>query len=190
MAQPRRNQNAARNRCPRAAVTGDRATAHAARNGEQAIYLHEIQDPGNLGTILRTLAWFGNFRCLLSPGSVDPYNSKVVRASMGAIFHVPFEIDVELAALATRFARIACLDMHGGSLQSPRVPAIRLLSVRQRSPRRTAGTTGGTRRNPLHHRRKRRHRVIEPRIGRQHVCLRTESERVNLPPPPAPGDVP
>jgi len=91
----------------------------AARNGEQAIYLHEIQDPGNLGTILRTLAWFGNFRCLLSPGSVDPYNSKVVRASTGAIFHVPIEIEVELAALATRFPRIACLDMQGGSLQSP-----------------------------------------------------------------------
>ena len=87
--------------------------------GEQAIYLYEIQDPGNLGTILRTLAWFGNFRCLLSPGSVDPYNSKVVRASTGAIFHVPIEIDVELGSLATRFPRIACLDMHGGSLQSP-----------------------------------------------------------------------
>jgi RNA methyltransferase, TrmH family len=86
--------------------------------GEQAIYLHEIQDPGNLGTILRTLAWFGNFRCLLSPGSVDPYNSKVVRASSGAIFQVPFEIDVELGSLAGRFARIARLDMQGGSLQS------------------------------------------------------------------------
>jgi TrmH family RNA methyltransferase len=91
----------------------------AAPAGEQAIYLYEIQDPGNLGTILRTLAWFGNCRCLLSPGSVDPYNSKVVRASTGAIFHVPIEIDVELASLAKRFARIACLDMQGGSLQSP-----------------------------------------------------------------------
>ncbi len=59
--------------------------------GEKAIYLHEVQDPGNLGTILRTLAWFGGFRCLLSPGSVDPFNPKVVRASMGAIFHVPLE---------------------------------------------------------------------------------------------------
>jgi TrmH family RNA methyltransferase len=95
------------------------AQAAITPNGEQAIYLHEIQDPGNLGTILRTLAWFGNFRCLLSPGSVDPYDSKVIRASAGAIFHVPIEIDVALAALAERFARIACLDMQGGSLQSP-----------------------------------------------------------------------
>jgi TrmH family RNA methyltransferase len=84
---------------------------------ERAIYLHEIQDPGNLGTILRTLAWFGNFRCLLSPGSVDPYNPKVVRAGMGAIFHVPLEVDVELQSLRARFARIASLDMQGAAVQ-------------------------------------------------------------------------
>jgi len=89
------------------------------RDGERAIYLHEIQDPGNLGTILRTLAWFGNLRCLLGPGSVDPYNPKVVRASAGAIFHVPIEIDVPLAALRERFPRIACLDMQGESVHSP-----------------------------------------------------------------------
>ena len=90
----------------------------APRQGERAVYLHEIQDPGNFGTILRTLAWFGNFRCLLGPGSVDPYNSKVVRASMGAIFHVPLELDVELQSLRARFASIACLDMSGEPLQS------------------------------------------------------------------------
>lgn len=89
------------------------------REGERAIYLYEIQDPGNLGTILRTLAWFGRCHCLLSPGSVDPCNSKVVRASMGALFHVPVELDVELGTLRQRFERIACLDMNGQSLQSP-----------------------------------------------------------------------
>ena len=86
---------------------------------ERAIYLYQVQDPGNLGAILRTLAWFGNFRCLLSPGSVDPYNSKVLRASMGAIFHVPIEIDVPLETLTRRFARIACLDTQGEGLQVP-----------------------------------------------------------------------
>ncbi|WP_343351180.1 TrmH family RNA methyltransferase [Pseudomonas sediminis] len=85
----------------------------------KAIYLHEIQDPGNLGTILRSLAWFGGFRCLLSPGSVDPFNPKVVRASMGAIFHTSIEQDVSLDNLSTRFARIACLDMQGQSLRAP-----------------------------------------------------------------------
>lgn len=84
-----------------------------ARPGERAVYLHEIQDPGNLGTILRTLAWFGGFRCLLSPDSVDVFNGKAVRASMGAIFHVPVETDVPLSALPDRFARLACLDLQG-----------------------------------------------------------------------------
>jgi len=86
---------------------------NAASANEKIIYLYEVQDPGNLGTILRSLAWFGNFRCLLSPGSVDPYNPKVVRSSMGAIFHVPMELDVPLESIRTRFKSIAILDMQG-----------------------------------------------------------------------------
>lgn len=85
---------------------------------ERAIYLYEVQDPGNLGTILRTLAWFGGFRCLLSPGSVDPYNPKVVRASMGALFHLPLETDVPLDILARRYKNIASLDLNGEQLTS------------------------------------------------------------------------
>jgi RNA methyltransferase, TrmH family len=94
-------------------------TAPAPQPGERAIYLHEIQDPGNLGTILRTLAWFGEFRCLLGPGSVDVHNGKAVRASMGAIFHVPVEIDVALNTLPARFARIASLDLQGQPITAP-----------------------------------------------------------------------
>jgi TrmH family RNA methyltransferase len=90
----------------------------APRANERAIYLHEIQDPGNFGTILRTLAWFGNFRCLTSPDSVDVHNGKVVRASMGAIFHVPVELDVPIEALRGRYGRIACLDLAGEPLAS------------------------------------------------------------------------
>ncbi|MFT4732977.1 MAG: TrmH family RNA methyltransferase [Gammaproteobacteria bacterium] len=85
---------------------------------QRCIYLHEVQDPGNLGTILRSLAWFGNFRLLLSPNSVDPFNSKVVRASMGAIFHVPVELEVELSDLATRFKKFAYLDLHGSCVNT------------------------------------------------------------------------
>lgn len=85
---------------------------------QKYIYLHEVQDPGNLGTILRTLAWFGNFTLLLSPNSVDPYNSKVVRASMGAIFHVNMELNVALESLSERFERFAFLDMDGERITS------------------------------------------------------------------------
>ena len=86
--------------------------------GERAVYLHEVQDPGNLGTILRTLAWFGGFRCLLSPDSVDPYNPKVVRASMGAVFTLPFESDVTLDDLRRRCPRVALMDAGGRPLSS------------------------------------------------------------------------
>lgn len=92
------------------------ATAQINTSLQRCIYLHEVQDPGNLGTILRSMAWFGEFRLLLSPASVDPYNSKVVRASMGAIFHVPIELDVSLNNLQSRFASFACLDMQGTSI--------------------------------------------------------------------------
>ena len=93
--------------------------APAQQPGERAIYLHEIQDPGNLGTILRSLAWFGGFRCLLSPNSVDVHNGKSVRASMGAIFHVPVELDVPLQTLPGRFGRIASLDLQGTPISAP-----------------------------------------------------------------------
>ena len=101
-----------------AVVPMPREPVAAAVEGERAVYLHEIQDPGNLGTILRTLAWFGRFRCLLSPGSVDPYTPKLGRASMAAIFHTPLDLDVELASLQERFPRLACLDMQGTPVQS------------------------------------------------------------------------
>ncbi|GAC12974.1 TrmH family RNA methyltransferase [Aliiglaciecola lipolytica] len=90
----------------------------ALNQNERCIYLHEVQDPGNLGTVLRSLAWFGNFRLLLSPNSVDPFNPKVVRASMGAIFHVPIEQNVMLKDLQSRFSRFAYLDMQGKQINS------------------------------------------------------------------------
>lgn len=48
-----------------------------------SLYLEAVNDPGNLGTILRTARWFGVQNILLSPGSADPWQPKVVRASAG-----------------------------------------------------------------------------------------------------------
>ena len=53
-----------------------------------SIYLDRIQDPGNLGTIIRIADWFGVKHVLCAPGTVDAYSAKVVQASMGAIFRV------------------------------------------------------------------------------------------------------
>lgn len=50
------------------------------------VYFEKISDPGNLGTIIRTMNWFGMQTLLLSPDCVDPFNGKTVRSSAGAIF--------------------------------------------------------------------------------------------------------
>jgi TrmH family RNA methyltransferase len=50
---------------------------------------------------------------------VDPYHAKVIRASMGSIFHVPIEVDVPLESLVHRFRKIACLDLEGECLTDP-----------------------------------------------------------------------
>jgi TrmH family RNA methyltransferase len=55
---------------------------------ERMLVLDGIADPGNMGTILRTAAWFGWRAVVVLPGGVDVYNPKVVRASAGALFHV------------------------------------------------------------------------------------------------------
>lgn len=55
---------------------------------EQCVALDCIQDPGNLGTIIRAAAWFGIRNIVCSEDCVDVYNPKVIQASMGAIIHV------------------------------------------------------------------------------------------------------
>lgn len=52
------------------------------------IVLDEVQDPGNLGTIIRTADWFGFKRIICSPGTVDVYNPKTVQATMGSLSRV------------------------------------------------------------------------------------------------------
>lgn len=49
------------------------------------LYLDGIRDPGNMGTIIRTADWFGIKEVAFSPDSVDPFNPKVVQASMGSL---------------------------------------------------------------------------------------------------------
>ncbi len=55
------------------------------------IYLDNIQDPGNLGTILRSALAFSNFDILISNDSVNKYNDKAIQASQGAIFNLNIE---------------------------------------------------------------------------------------------------
>ena len=52
------------------------------------LLLDEIQDPGNLGTIIRTCDWFGIYDIFASPNTVDVYSPKVVQATMGSLSRV------------------------------------------------------------------------------------------------------
>jgi TrmH family RNA methyltransferase len=67
---------------------------------ELCVALDCIQDPGNLGTIIRAAAWFGIKNIICSEDCVDVYNPKVIQASMGAIIHVRV-IYVSLAEFLT-----------------------------------------------------------------------------------------
>ncbi|MBQ8299988.1 MAG: RNA methyltransferase [Clostridia bacterium] len=64
--------------------------------GENIFALDNVQDPGNLGTIIRTLDCAGINTLLLSKGCADEYNTKVIRSTMGAIFRVNILSDLEL----------------------------------------------------------------------------------------------
>lgn len=63
------------------------------------IYLHEIQDPGNAGTILRTADAMGISAVVTSPGSVDFYSPKVVRSTAGSLWHIPLYSGINLSNL-------------------------------------------------------------------------------------------
>jgi TrmH family RNA methyltransferase len=52
------------------------------------LFLEGLQDPGNVGTLIRLAEWFGLKAIWLSPDSVDPFHPKVVRASMGSLFRI------------------------------------------------------------------------------------------------------
>ena len=71
-----------------------------ALNGSRRfIYLSEVQDPGNAGTILRSADAFAMDAVITSPGSVDMYSPKVVRSTAGSLWHIPVFESVPLQEL-------------------------------------------------------------------------------------------
>ncbi len=74
----------------------------------------DVQDPGNLGTIIRTAYAFSVDALILSKGTVDCYNPKVIRSSMGAIFALPIFPAVDLKSiivdLKTKGIHVLALD--------------------------------------------------------------------------------
>jgi TrmH family RNA methyltransferase len=62
---------------------------HSAESWKSILLVDSVQDPGNLGTIIRTADAAGIDGIILGEGTVDHYNSKCIRSSQGSIFHLP-----------------------------------------------------------------------------------------------------
>ena len=70
------------------------------------LLLEDIQDPGNLGTMLRTGEGAGVTGVIMSKGCVDLYNPKVIRSTMGAIYRVPFLYTEDFYGVITKIKEI------------------------------------------------------------------------------------
>lgn len=63
------------------------------------VVLEGVQDPGNVGTIVRTADAFGAHAVILTSGCADLYNAKTLRSTMGSVFHIPVVRDVDISGL-------------------------------------------------------------------------------------------
>jgi TrmH family RNA methyltransferase len=79
-----------------------------------ALVADRIADPGNLGTILRSAEAAGVEAIVLTAGSVDPFNPKVVRASAGAVFRIPV-LESTIAAVRAAGLRTIGTSSHRGA---------------------------------------------------------------------------
>lgn len=102
-------------RCP--VFTGDQVLAKSTAGPVLAIV--GVQDPGNLGTILRSAEAFEAAGVLLGEGTVSPFNSKVVRASAGSVFRLPIakvKLAEVLPQLRSQGLRLVATSSHKGTL--------------------------------------------------------------------------
>jgi len=83
-----------------------------------SIYLDDIRDPGNLGTIIRLAHWFGIKQIICSPSTVETFNPKVVQSTMGSIFHVPV-VRIELKDILDQTSK--CLNVFGAFLEGENI---------------------------------------------------------------------
>ena len=77
------------------------AEAFTAGEGRLAVLCADVRDPGNAGTLVRTADALGADGVVLAGHSVDPYNGKTVRASVGSLFHLPIALEPDPAAAVT-----------------------------------------------------------------------------------------
>lgn len=99
---------------------------------DRVLVLDAVQDPGNAGTILRTAAALGVAATVALPGTVDLWNAKVVRSTMGASFTHPVVLgtaDALAAFLAARALPLWGADAHGTDVARVAAPPALALAV-------------------------------------------------------------
>lgn len=90
-------------------------------NSDRILALDGIQDPGNLGTLIRTADAFNFNRILIGKDTVDPYSDKVLRSSQGSHFHVSIE-DTDLVEAINDFdGTVLTTDLQGEALSSQKI---------------------------------------------------------------------
>lgn len=94
------------------------------RGNSRIIYLSEIQDPGNAGTIIRSADAMGMSAVVTSPGSVDLFSPKVVRSTAGSLWHVPVFEGVSLDELISSFPKTQMFTL--GSKGSTTLPELKI----------------------------------------------------------------
>lgn len=86
--------------------------------GGMIVALDELNDPGNLGTVIRTADAMGARGILLSRGCTDPFAPKALRAAMGSTYHIPIwigDIEAELSELKENGYTLICGHLKGKS---------------------------------------------------------------------------
>lgn len=92
------------------------------KKGSLIIALDAINDPGNLGTIIRLCDWFGVHELICSKDTVDCYNQKVVQATMGSLSRVVIKyIDLEMYLKETKLPTFIA-DMNGANVYKTALP--------------------------------------------------------------------
>ncbi|MBN2090538.1 RNA methyltransferase [candidate division KSB1 bacterium] len=94
------------------------------------VAVENLADPGNLGTIIRTAAWFDAQAVILDKNSVEWLNPKVIRASMGSIFHLPIIAEQELPDLILKL-KSSGFSIIGTSLTGQPVSKIKAIPARK-----------------------------------------------------------
>jgi TrmH family RNA methyltransferase len=93
--------------------------------GRILVYLDNISDPGNTGTILRNCDWFGITDVMMSENSVELHNPKVIRSTMGSLFHLSIYENISpesLKDLTGKGFKIICTDITGEDISEFNLP--------------------------------------------------------------------